>query len=256
MGRVLARGILAKDSQAKIVGSTHSHQTSDRASAELGIQIERDNVRLAQRAQTLLLCVKPHQAHALVGTIAPVLTREHLLISICASVTIEDLRTWSGGRCAIIRAMPNTPCQIGEGMTVLAGGEEIDEALMARASRIFDELGRTVFINESLMDGATGLSGCGPAYAYLIIEALSDAGVKLGIPRVTATAMAAQTLLGAAKMLLERGVHPASLRDEVTTPAGCTIDGLMAMEEGRLRSTLMNGVVAAAERSRHLREGS
>jgi pyrroline-5-carboxylate reductase len=126
---------------------------------------------------------------------------------------------------------------------------------LASAVELFASLGRTAVLDESLMDAATGLSGCGPAYVFLIIEALAEAGVKLGINRATSTLLATQTLLGSAQLVLQRGVHPAELKDEVTTPGGCTIDGLVALEEGGLRSTLISGVMAAANRSRTLRTG-
>ena len=155
--------------------------------------------------------------------------------------------------CAVIRAMPNTPCLIGEGMTVLCAGPKAGSDEVEVSEKIFGPLGKTAMVEESLMDGVTGLSGCGPAYVYLIIESLSEAGVKVGLPRKTATLLAAQTLSGAAKMVLERGEHPAALKDEVTTPAGCTIDGLMALEEGKLRVTLIKAVLAAAKRSKSLR---
>ena len=154
----------------------------------------------------------------------------------------------------MVRAMPNTPCLIGAGMTVLSRDAGTDNAHLETAAQLFAPLGRTAVLDEALMDGVTGLSGCGPAYVFLIIEALSEAGVKLGIDRATSTVLAAQTLLGAAQLVLERGTHPAALKDEVTTPAGCTIDGLMVLEDGRLRSTLIAAVVAAAKRSRALRE--
>jgi pyrroline-5-carboxylate reductase len=253
MGRVLARGIL-DHKLAAVVGSTRSRSSADAVARDIGIVVETDNAKLAAKSNVILLCVKPHQARAILEGIAPNLTANHLLVSICASVSLDDMRAWSGGSAACIRTMPNTPCLVGEGMSVLAAASDVDEARVAVARRLFEPLGRTAIVDESLMDGVTGLSGCGPAYVYLIIESLSEAGVKLGISRQTSTLLAAQTLLGAAKMVLERGVHPAALKDEVTTPAGCTIDGLMALEAGRLRSTLINGVVAAAERSRTLRE--
>jgi pyrroline-5-carboxylate reductase len=253
MGRVLARGIL-RQRLATVAGSTRSRTSAEAASAELGIPVETDNSALAGESDVLLLCAKPYQARAIVEKLAPALTERQLLVSICAAISLDDLAAWSGGRCQVVRAMPNTPCLVGEGMTVLAAPPNVDEARVEEARKLFEPLGRTAVVDESLMDGVTGLSGCGPAYVYLIIEALSEAGVKLGIPRKTATLLAAQTLLGSAKMVLERGIHPAALKDEVTTPAGCTIDGLMALEEGRLRSTLISAVVAAANRSRTLRE--
>ncbi len=253
MGKVLARGIL-DHRLAAVAGSTRSRASAERASAELGIPVEIDNLALAAESDVLLLCAKPYQARAIVEKLAPALEERHVLVSICAAISLDDLAAWSGGHAAIVRAMPNTPCLVGEGMTVLAACASLPDERLETVRKLFETLGRTAVVDESLMDGVTGLSGCGPAYVYLIIEALSEAGVKLGIPRKTATLLAAQTLLGSAKMVLERGIHPAALKDEVTTPAGCTIDGLMALEEGRLRSTLIGAVVAAANRSRTLRE--
>ncbi|MGB8205404.1 MAG: pyrroline-5-carboxylate reductase, partial [Candidatus Baltobacteraceae bacterium] len=223
------------------------------AARELGIPVDTDNARVVRQAEIVVLCAKPYQARAILESLAPEFGERHLVLSICAAVTLAELRAWAGPKPSVVRAMPNTPCLIGEGMTVLTAGPEVNAERVAAARRLFEPLGRTAVLDEDLMDGVTGLSGCGPAYGYLIIEALSEAGVKLGIPRSTATLLAAQTMLGAAKMVLERDVHPAALKDEVTTPAGCTIDGLMALEDGKLRSTLVAGVVAAAERSKSLR---
>lgn len=213
------------------------------------------NADLVEASDVIILSVKPHHAHAVALEIAPKLKKSHLLISVCASVTTEELEEWTGSRCAIVRAMPNTPALVGEGMTVLCAGSNVSKEQLDRARNIFDSVGKTEILEESLFDGVTGLSGCGPAYAYLMIEALSEAGVKVGIPRKTATLLAAQTLLGASKMVLSRHeAHPAALKDEVTTPAGCTIDGLMALEEGKLRVTLIKAVLAATSRSRKLKK--
>jgi pyrroline-5-carboxylate reductase len=251
MGTALASGMRA-EAALSVGATTRSRESAERAAAQLRIDVSTDNLALARSADVVVLCVKPYQARAIVERIAPELIGR-VLISICASVSIADLQAWSAGHRAIVRAMPNTPCLIGAGMTVLSRSAETSDAELALARSLFDPLGRTAVLEERLMDGVTGLSGCGPAYVFLIIEALSEAGVKVGIDRATSVLLAAQTLLGAAKMVLERGVHPAALKDEVTTPAGCTIDGLMALEDGRLRSTLISGVVAAAERSKRLR---
>jgi pyrroline-5-carboxylate reductase len=251
MGKLLVRGILAAGESVVVAGATRSNASD--VARELGIPVERDNAKVAASSDVVVLCVKPHQAREVLETLAPALRPAQVILSICASVSISDIRAWTGGHAAIVRAMPNTPCAVGAGMTVLASSSEVDEARLSAARSLFEPLGRTAVVDEALMDGVTGLSGCGPAYGYLIIESLSEAGVKLGIPRATATLLAAQTMLGAAKMVLERGVHPAALKDEVTTPAGCTIDGLMALEDGKLRSTLISGVIAAAERSKTLR---
>jgi pyrroline-5-carboxylate reductase len=251
MGGALA-GALRARGEGRVVGTTRGRASAQAAAERLGVDIAADNAALARESDVVVLCVKPYQARAVVEAIAPQLDGK-LLISVCASVTTDDLRAWSGNRAAVVRAMPNTPCLIGAGMTVLSPGSATDEAQLETAVQLFASVGRTAVLDEALMDAVTGLSGCGPAYVFLIIEALSEAGVKLGIDRRTSVLLAAQTLLGAAEMVLTRGVHPAALKDEVTTPAGCTIDGLMVLEDGRLRSTLIGGVIAAADRSRTLR---
>lgn len=255
MGEALCSGLQARNaSEFTLAGTTRSQESSKEASNRLKIPVHTDNSKLARDAEILVLCVKPHQAKSVIKELARHLTSQHLLISVCASITHDQLEEWTGGKPALIRAMPNTPCLVGEGMTVLSRGPNAERAQLQIAEKIFSAVGRVTEVEESLMDGVTGLSGCGPAYIYLIIEALSEAGVKVGLPRKTATLLAAQTLLGSAKMALETNEHPAALKDEVTTPAGCTIDGLMALEEGKLRVTLIKAVLAAAKRSQKLRE--
>ncbi len=250
MGSALASALLAAD--LRLIATTRSEVTAQSAAARLGIEVTTDNLALARASDVVVLCAKPYQARDIVEAIAPELDGK-LLVSVCAAVTTADLQMWSGDRAIVVRAMPNTPCVIGAGMTVLCAGSATGTQALEAAVELFAPLGRTAIVDESLMDAATGLSGCGPAYVFLIIEALAEAGVKLGLTRSTSTLLAAQTLLGAAQLVLERGVHPAALKDEVTTPGGCTIEGLIALENGGLRSTLIDGVVAAAERSRSLR---
>jgi pyrroline-5-carboxylate reductase len=257
MGEAILMGITRTGRTAKslLQGTTHTKESAGQSARALKIKCHTDNAKLAATSDVIILCVKPHQAETVMSEIAPHLKKKHLLLSICASITTEQLKEWSTGELPkIVRAMPNTPCLIGEGMTVLSAGQGVSPKDLKIAEEIFMPLGKTTVVNESLLDGVTGLSGCGPAYIYLIIEALSEAGVKVGLSRETSTLLAAQTMLGSAKMVLERGVHPAALKDEVTTPAGCTIDGLMALEEGKLRVTLIKAVLAAANRSVTLRE--
>lgn len=254
MGEAIAQGLVRSESrQFKIQATTRSENSAREVSRRLSIECHTNNEKLVQSSDVILLCVKPHQAEKLLRSLNPQMKSGQLLISVCASITTQQLSEWCGGKIPVIRAMPNTPCLIGQGMTVYCGGLAKDVELEL-AKEIFGTLGKTAVIEESLMDGATGLSGCGPAYVYLIIEALSEAGVKVGLPRQVATLLASQTLAGAAQMVLSRGAHPAELKDEVTTPAGCTIDGLMALEEGKLRVTLIKAVLAAAKRSKSLRE--
>jgi pyrroline-5-carboxylate reductase len=156
------------------------------------------------------------------------------------------------GDVPVVRAMPNTPCALGFGMTALCRGKHANSGHLETAAALFEVVGRTVIVDEKHMDAVTGLSASGPAYIYIILESLAEAGVKVGLPRDVATLLAAQTTLGAAKVVLETGDHPALLKDAVTTPAGCTIDGIMELEEGKLRVTLIKAVVKAAQRAKEL----
>jgi pyrroline-5-carboxylate reductase len=257
MGEALVRGLQDKGDPKdfSIQATTRSKESASEATRRLSVNTHTENASLLSSAEVLILCVKPHQAKAVLKELSGKFKPSHLIITICASVTTDQVVEWSGGKPAVIRAMPNTPCLVGEGMTVLAPGAGAKPSHLKIAQEIFQTVGRTAVVEESLMDGVTGLSGCGPAYIYLVIEALSEAGVKVGLPRDVSTLLASQTILGSAKMVLSRGEHPAALKDEVTTPAGCTIDGLMALEEGKLRVTLIKAVLAAAKRSKKLRDG-
>jgi pyrroline-5-carboxylate reductase len=157
-----------------------------------------------------------------------------------------------GAPVAVIRAMPNTPCAVGAGMTALCKGAHADDSHVELARLLFETVGRVVVVDEKHMDAITGLSASGPAYIYIILESLAEGGVKVGLPRDLATLLAAQATMGAAKVVLDTGDHPALLKDAVTTPAGCTIDGIMELEEGKLRVTLIKAVVKAAHRAKEL----
>jgi pyrroline-5-carboxylate reductase len=251
MGSAIA-GALRAGTDARVIGTTNRAATAQAAARRLEIEVSADNLALARASDVIVLSVKPYQARAVIEAIAGELEGK-LLISVCAAVATGDLQAWSGGRATVVRAMPNTPCLIGAGMTVLTAGSTASAADLEAALALFAPLGETAVLDESLMDAATGLSGCGPAYVFMIIEALADAGVQLGINRATSTLLATQTLLGSAKLVLESKTHPAVLKDQVTTPGGCTIEGLVALEDGGLRSVLIGGVVAAANRSVALR---
>ncbi len=251
LGRAIAAGLRGHADVGAIAGTTRRGA----AIPEIPhVPISSDNAVVARDADVVLLCVKPFQVESVSREIADVLRSEQLLITSAASVSTAQVRFWTGERVPVVRAMPNMPCRIGEGMTVLAAGEGATPEHVELALSLFATLGRSVAIDERLMDAATGVSGCGPAYMYVIIEALSDAGVKLGLSRDVARVLVAQTMLGSAKMVLESSAHPAALKDEVTTPAGCTTDALMELEDGKLRHTLLRAAVAAAERSATLAE--
>jgi pyrroline-5-carboxylate reductase len=171
---------------------------------------------------------------------------------VAASVSTSLIEQALSQDVPVVRAMPNTPCAVGSGITALCKGKFANAGHMEMAADLFNVVGRTVVVDEKLMDAVTALSASGPAYIYIIIESLAEAGVKVGLPRDIATLLAAQTTMGAAKVVLETGDHPALLKDAVTTPAGCTIDGIMELEEGKLRVTLIKAVVKAAQRAKEL----
>ena len=228
---------------------------ADRATsleARLGVRSSLDNQAASQGADIIVLGVKPNQVAGLVAQIAPNLTPGTMLVSIAASVTTAAIEAIAGQSIPVIRAMPNTPATLGAGMTALVRGRYATPEHMALAERMFRTVGRAVVVDEKHMDAVTGLSGSGPAFLYIILEALAEAGVNVGLPRDVATELAAQTAYGAARMVLETGAHPAMLKDEVTTPAGCTVDGILELEQGGLRVTLIKAVKRATERARAL----
>jgi pyrroline-5-carboxylate reductase len=219
-----------------------------------GIRTTQDNLAAAREAEIIVLSVKPQAMDKLVVQVAPALDHRKLIISVAAGVPIAALERRLGAGARIIRTMPNTPSLVGAGACALSRGEHASEEDLAVASRIFQSVGTTTVVDENLLDAVTGLSGSGPAYIFLIIEALSDAGVKVGLPRYTALKLAAQTVLGSAQLLIETNAHPGQLKDQVTSPGGTAIAGLHTLEAGGLRTTLINAVEAATRRARELGE--
>jgi pyrroline-5-carboxylate reductase len=219
------------------------------------VDVSTNNLEAASQADLILVGVKPFQVPGIIEEIRPALNKDKLLISFAASVKTRSIEDAAGLDIAVIRAMPNTPSALGAGAAAMCRGRFVTAPQMELAERIFQTVGRTVTVDEKHMDAVTGLSGSGPAYIYIIIEALAEAGVKVGLPRDTATQLAAQTTFGAAKMVLETGYHPALLKDAVTTPAGCTIDGILELEKGGLRVTLIKAVMRATERAKQLAAG-
>jgi pyrroline-5-carboxylate reductase len=262
IGEVLLAGLVSHSKKLNIVelGACVRNEPRKIAIAnKFNLNVVSDPVELLASYDWIVLCVKPHQVLDLLQDLSSVVESRHRLVSVCASINLLNLKNAVASRCPVVRAMPNTPSQIGLGMTLIVA-DQIQQHIsfdsttesLEGAQKIFSVLGETLCIDEKLMDVATALSGCGPAYVYLIIEALSDAGVALGLSRDAALKMVAQTMYGASKLLLETGLHPAQLRDQVTTPGGVTIDGLMALEKGNLRSVLSQGVMAAASKAQKL----
>jgi pyrroline-5-carboxylate reductase len=257
MGGILLQAFLKNNllGADQIFATVHHPERAQALSVQYGIEMSTDNLAAASQADVILLGVKPVQVPALVEQIRPALSPEKLILSIAASVKTRSIEDAAGCDLAVIRAMPNTPAMLAAGITALCAGRFVSERQMAIAQRIFQTVGRTVVVDEKHMDAVTGLSGSGPAFLYIIIEALAEAGVNVGLPRDVATLLAAQTTLGSARMVLETGYHPALLKDAVTTPAGCTVDGILELEEGGLRVTLIKAVKRATQRAKELASG-
>jgi pyrroline-5-carboxylate reductase len=257
MGGILVQAFLKQNLfSADNVHATVAHAERALAlGAQWGVDVTTDNRAAAEQADLILIGVKPFQAIELLQSIRPALTAKKTIVSFAASVTTRAIEEAAGLEIGVIRAMPNTPSALGAGAAALCRGRFVSDAQMELAKRIFETVGRSVVVDEKHMDAVTGLSGSGPAYIYIIIEALAEAGVKVGLPRDVATQLAAQTAFGSAKMVLETGYHPALLKDAVTTPAGCTVDGILELEEGGLRVTLIKAVMRATERAKQLAAG-
>lgn len=255
MGQTLLRGLLASGLVARdrLWAGDKNAATCESASEALGIPVKTDFQQCVPSADLVLVCVKPLDAAAVMNTLVHSGMRPTtLLISILAGVSTEKLESLLGTENPVVRAMPNTPCVVGEGMTVVCGGKNAHNRDLARAREIFEGVGKCLAVDETHFNAITALSASGPAYQYLIMEALAEAGVRVGLPRQLALTLVAQTVLGAARMVLATGRHPAALRDDVTTPAGCTIAGLLILEDGRVRSVLARAVEEATKTAAHL----
>ncbi len=254
IGSLLARSFLAQGlvTADRLRVTVRRPERARVLTQDLGTPASTDNRAATRGADVVLVCVKPQTVTDVLETIRPELGPEQLVISVAASVPTQYIEQHLGAEIPVVRAMPNTPCAVRSGMTGLCAGRFAGATHLETAQALFQAVGRTVVVDEKLMDAVTGLSASGPAFLYVILESLIDGGLKVGLPRDVATLLAAQTMLGAARMALETGDHPALLKDAVTTPAGCTIDGILELEEGKLRVTLIKAVVKATERAGQL----
>ena len=254
LGGILLRAYLRQGLfSPKHVTATVRH--AEKASAlakELGVTATTENRAAVRGADIVLLGVKPQVVGEVLKDIAAELGPKTLMISMAASVPTSYIEQHLGGNVAVVRVMPNTCSTVGCGMAGICRGAHANTEHVEMAKAMFEAVGRTVVVDEKNMDAVTGLSASGPAFAYIILESLAEAGVKVGLPRDVATLLAAQTMKGAASVVLETGDHPALLKDAVTTPAGCTIDGILELEEGKLRVTLIKAVVKATQRAGEL----
>jgi pyrroline-5-carboxylate reductase len=236
--------------------ATVAHEERAKALSEkLKVKVGTNNVEAATGADIIVIGVKPQVVEDVVREISGQITPKQVIVSVAASVPTSMIENSLPPNVPVIRAMPNTPSIVGAGMTAICKGKHASPDDVAMTADLFNVVGRTVVVDEKHMDAVTALSASGPAYIYIILESLAEAGVKVGLPRDIATLLAAQTALGAAKVVLETGDHPALLKDAVTTPAGCTIDAIMELEEGKLRVTLIKAVVKAAQRAKELAFG-
>jgi pyrroline-5-carboxylate reductase len=261
LGGILLRAFLKQGLFApnRVIASVKHAERAGALSKELGIAVTTNNREAVKNADVVLLTVKPQAVAEVLQEIAPEIGADALVISVAASVTAgfveQQLAAATSGKrddVPVVRAMPNTPAAVHCGMTAICGGAHASSRHLDVARTMFDAVGRTIVLDEKHMDAVTGLSASGPAFAYIILESLAEAGVKVGLPRDVATLLATQTMKGAASVVLETGDHPALLKDAVTTPAGCTIDGILELEEGKLRVTLIKAVVKATSRAGEL----
>jgi pyrroline-5-carboxylate reductase len=256
MASALIQGVLAAKvcEPAEVVVHDKLSEPAEVLGTESGIRVARDNHDVAAASEVVLLCVKPEDALPALTTASADLSGK-LLVSIVAGVTIESLQQAAGPKCRVVRVMPNTAALVQKGASAYATGEGVTERDVAQVEEIFTSVGRAFHVKEALLDAVTGLSGSGPAYVYLFIEALSDGGVQMGLPRDLATKLAVQTVAGAAGMAAETMMHPALLREMVTSPGGTTIAGLSELERGGVRVAVMDAVRAATLRARELGGG-
>jgi pyrroline-5-carboxylate reductase len=239
-GLVAAEGMLASDT---------SDVARQRFAAATGAATTADSAQVVAQSDLIFLAVKPQQMAAVAAEIGGRIDASRLIVSIAAGVRLASLGQWFGQQLRIVRVMPNTPCLIGQGVCGYSLGQNATPDDGALVEQLLGALGSVWPVEEKLLDAVTGLAGSGPAFVYVIIEALSDAGVRIGLPRTTAAAMAAQTVRGAAEMVIATGEHPAVLKDRVASPGGTTIAGLQALESGGIRAVLMAAVEAATRRS-------
>lgn len=254
MAEAIVRGLIRSGTAPadRITMTGRRADRLDELSKGYGVHVTRDNAAAAASADVVILSVKPQAMVEMLDQVASSIGPGQLVISVAAGVPMAALERKLGPASRVVRSMPNTPALVGQGACAIAGGKHATPADMDLAKQLFDAVGLTVVVEEYLLDAVTGLSGSGPAYLFLIIEALSDAGVKVGLPRRTAQQLAAQTVMGSARLQIETGIHPGQLKDQVTSPGGTAIAGLHTLEAGGLRTTLINAVESATHRAREL----
>jgi pyrroline-5-carboxylate reductase len=258
MAEALVKGLLTSGAALaqEIVCAEPRAERREELRARHGVAVTASNVEAVREAQIVVLSVKPQVMDALLDEVAHAMDRSKLVVSIAAGVPIAAISRRLGAGARIVRTMPNTPALVGEGATALARGPDATESDLLQAVALFETVGTAVVVDEHLLDAVTGLSGSGPAFVFLAVEALADGGVKAGLPRHVALALAAQTVVGAGRLVLETGDHPGKLKDQVTSPGGTTIAGVHVLESAGFRAALISAVEASTRRSRELGEAA
>ena len=254
MGEALINGILRAglSSSDKIMVSDVDKKRLQILEKEAGIKTTQDNKKITSDSDIIILAVKPNMMGNILDELNSEITSKHLIISIAAGVPLSFMESSLNEGCRVVRVMPNTPCLVGETAAGYALGKNATQADGKLVGQLLDAVGKSFLLEEKHLDAVTGLSGSGPAFIYVVIDALADGGVKMGLPRDVAITLAAQTAFGAAKMVLESGTHIGQLRDSVTSPGGTTIEGLHALEKGGIRNALIDAVETATKKSKSL----
>lgn len=254
MGRAIIGGLLAAGlyQPQDVLASAKSEDTVKKLKDEYSIEATTDNKAVAKEADLLFLAVKPGVFATVIPEIRDVVKKDAVIVSIAAGQTIENITSLFGRSIKLVRSMPNTPALVGEAMSAVTPNENVSEVELSEVLAVFESFGQAEVVPESMMDAVVGVSGSSPAYVYLFIEAMADAAVADGMPRAQAYKFAAQSVLGAAKMVLATGQHPGELKDAVCSPGGTTIEAVAALEEGGLRATVIDAQRACVEKSREM----
>lgn len=255
MGTALLKGVLSSNTieKEKIVIYDVREDVIKNRIQEFNVKAVSSNTELVQQVKFIIIAVKPQNIDSVLEEIGPKLSEDQILISIAAGVTLDYIKKFIGKNIGLVRVMPNTPALVGEGASAIAHNKNVTENDLKYVKKVLNSVGKVVELEEKHIDAVTGLSGSGPAYVFIIIEALADGGVKMGLPRNIALKLAAQTVLGSAKMVIETGMHPGELKDMVASPGGTTITALHEIEKGKLRATLISAVEAATLKSKSLK---
>ena len=256
MAEALIRGLIASGAVAggDISVSGRRKERVERTAERLGVRAAADNADCVRGADVVMLCVKPQVMRGVLAQVGADVPAGALVISVAAGIPTKVIESALGDGARVVRSMPNTGAIVRQSATAISAGSNATEADLDAAKAVFDSVGRTVIVDEVHLDAVTGLSGSGPAYMFLVMDALADAGVKVGLSREVSMELAAQTVLGSAQLLLQTGEHPGRLKDQVTSPGGTAIAGIATLEAGGLRTTLINAVEVATRRSRELGE--